>query len=353
MRSSTRPSACSRTIPRSVGSCASAPTSPHTRTRSTGVWECRYSTWSRWSTGFIARCGRSFFRRTDRERDRLDRRLATKPPGGLELYAEFMRCQLGGSQTAEPALAASHAAARDRLQAVDLGRAEFGAQRCAQLAGGDVFAAAHCGVVIDVSYGIDRPREGIRQPPLETAQTRDLAPHGGTPDTGRRDLEIIQHRASRKRTGQRCDPRSADRRAIARDVDTRATASVAIGPGQPLAECRVEAKVDSGKVGKLRLGFEPEAVSNGIARDDMLAVALVEEPNAFHASCALECRERHAVMHRHAGAPERRHIPESARQRLWRNEKISGCSQFRSERRAVQHRGYLCTHRMILFGGEV
>src|SRR3954469_13079775 len=146
-------------IRQSARSSASAPTSHPTRTRSIAGSACRCSTWSRWCTGFIARCGRNVSRKTDRERDRLDRRLAARAADRFERHVQHLCGYFGGGETAEAALAAPHAAARDRLEAVHFGRAEFRAQRSAQLACRDALAAAdHDAVVETVNRG-NRPRE--------------------------------------------------------------------------------------------------------------------------------------------------------------------------------------------------
>ena len=63
---------------------------------------------------------------------------------------ERLRRQLRGGEAAEAALAAAHAAAGDRLEAIDLGRAEVRADRGAQLAGRDALAAANHHAVIEV-----------------------------------------------------------------------------------------------------------------------------------------------------------------------------------------------------------
>src|SRR4051794_37032846 len=156
-------------IRQSARSSASAPTSHPTRTRSIAGSACRCSTWSRWCTGFIARCGRSISRKTDRERDRLDRRLPAQAADRFEWHVHRMRGQLGGGETAEAALTAAHAAARDRFEAVHFGRPEAGIDRGTQIACRDALAAADHDAVIEIMDRGNRPCEGACEAALKAA----------------------------------------------------------------------------------------------------------------------------------------------------------------------------------------
>ncbi len=81
-----------------------------------------------------------------------------------------MRRQFRRGETAETALTSAHAAPGDRLEAIDLGRAEILAQRLAQFAGRNAFAAAHHHAVVERMNRGGRPREGLRKATLKPVQ---------------------------------------------------------------------------------------------------------------------------------------------------------------------------------------
>jgi len=80
-----------------------------------------------------------------------------------------MRGQFGGGEATEATLAAPHAAARDGLEAIDLGRPEVGAERSAQLACRDALAAANHRAIIETVDRGNRPRESPGEAALKAA----------------------------------------------------------------------------------------------------------------------------------------------------------------------------------------
>jgi len=177
---------------------------------------------------------RGIFRRIDRKtdckRDRLDRRLHAQPSDRFERHVEPMRRQLGGREAAEAALTPPHAAAGDGLEAVDLGWAEIRADRGAQVAGRNIFTAANRDIIIKIADDVGGPGERTREPALETAQPRDLPAQARPVDAGDRPLEVFEHCACRKRTGEGGGLRAADGCAVTGDVDIVAASSIGRRP---------------------------------------------------------------------------------------------------------------------------
>src|SRR5689334_14360902 len=338
---------------RSARSCASAPTSRRIRTRSTSVLACRCSTWSRWCTGFIARCGRRVFSKTDRERDRLDRRLRAQAANGFERCLHRLRRYLRRGEAAESSLTAAHAASGDGLETIDFAWTEVRTDRGAQLTRRDAFAPANHNAVGEIVNDIGRPGEGAGETALEAAKARDLPPRMRPVDAGDRGSEILEYRACGKLAGDRGSLRAADSRAIAGDVHVAATSAVRVGARQPLAKGVVVGKRGPGKLGKLCLRLEAKPDRDSVAWQRDFVSAAAAQADRFHAGSTLECAELNTMVHGNARPAELGHVSETACKHARRGRKLQCCRNLRAERRGIEHRDNLGAHRPVLRGGEI
>ena len=156
-------------------------------------------------------------------------------------------------RTAETPLASAHAAARDRLDPIDLARTQRCTNGTSNFSDGHRLASAGDGFVGQCGNLLDRPCEGLGQASLESSQTFDLPPQADQLGLWLRPAQICEQRVSGERTACLCGVRSADRRAVAGQVEISPSPSVGIRLRQPEPEGRIEPEARPGQLGQLRL----------------------------------------------------------------------------------------------------
>ena len=205
-------------------------------------------------------------------------------------------------RTAEAALAAAHAAACDRLDAIDLDRAERLRQRHLACLRPSPSRSGRAMVSSDSAATCSTGQAKARAKPLLeiVADVRPAAAKADHLGLWLRLAQICEQRVSRERTACLCGVRSADRRAVAGQVEISPARPSAVRLRQPEPEGRIEPEARSGQIGQLR--FRLEAVAKATASQAMSrSRPRPSRTNASTWSFTVNPGRRHAVYNGNTG----------------------------------------------------